>query len=149
MYRRKEHLATLLYIVRTCTLTVSSLLATYTSLVYPPCRDVARYKIVGCPKGIDDKKYERNVFIFNFVFVFDSSTDTTPYEPVIQKLGDAFQTYEVCQCLLPPTKVHAIGPHCSRDTYTVITDVLTSGSTPCPAILAYCRKAKERLGMRL
>ena len=75
------------------------------SLVYPPCRDVARYKIVGCPKGIDDKKYERNVFIFNFVFVFDSSTDTTPYEPVIQKLGDAFQTYEVCQCLLLPTKV--------------------------------------------
>ena len=63
MYRRKEHLATLLYIVHTCTLTVSSLLATYTSLVYPPCRDVARYKIVGCPKGIDDKKYERNVFI--------------------------------------------------------------------------------------
>lgn len=57
--------------------------------------DVAGYRVVGCPKCIDDKKYKRNAFIFNFVFVFDSSTDPTPYEPVIQKIGEAFKTYEL------------------------------------------------------
>lgn len=29
------------------------------------------------------------------MFVFASSTDQTPYEPLIQKIGDAFRTYEV------------------------------------------------------
>ncbi|XP_064399940.1 GATOR1 complex protein NPRL2-like isoform X2 [Halichondria panicea] len=57
--------------------------------------DVAGYRVVGCPKCIDDKKYKRNAFIFNFVFVFDSSTDHTPYEPLIQKIGEAFRTYEL------------------------------------------------------
>ena len=53
------------------------------------------YIVMGCPKCIDDKKYERNAFIFNFVFVFSSSTDISAYEPVIQKMGNAFRTYEV------------------------------------------------------
>ena len=61
-------------------------------------RDVSGYRIVGCPKCISDKKYDRNAFIFNSVFVFDSTTDTSPYEPIIQKLGDAFRTYEVGTC---------------------------------------------------
>jgi len=60
----------------------------------PVCREVGDYKIVGCPKCINDKKYERNAFIFNFVFVF-SSPNTSSYEPVIQKMGNAFKTYEV------------------------------------------------------
>ena len=55
----------------------------------------AGWRVVGCPKAIEDKKYERNMFIFNLVFVSDSSTDTTPYESVIEKLGEAFKTYEV------------------------------------------------------
>jgi len=62
---------------------------------WSPLRDVSGYRIVGCPKCIDDNKYQRNAFIFNSVFVFDSTTDISPYEPVIQKLGDAFKTYEV------------------------------------------------------
>lgn len=58
--------------------------------------DVGDYRVVGCPKCIDDdKKYERNAFIFNMVFVFDSTTCTSPYEPVILKMGDAFKTYEL------------------------------------------------------
>ena len=61
-------------------------------------RDVSGFRIVGCPKCISDKKYDRNAFIFNSVFVFDSTTDTSPYEPIIQKLGDAFKTYEVGTC---------------------------------------------------
>ena len=60
------------------------------------CREVDEYRVMGCPKCIDDKKYERNAFIFNFVFVFSSSMDTSSYVPVIQKMGNAFRTYEVC-----------------------------------------------------
>ena len=61
--------------------------------------EVAGYKFIGCPKCIEDNKYERNAFMFNFVFVFDSSTDTSPYEAVILKMGNAFKSYEVhCIC---------------------------------------------------
>lgn len=60
-----------------------------------PCREVGEYRVIGCPKCIDDNKYERNAFIFNFVFVFSSSINTSAYEPVIQKMGNAFRTYEV------------------------------------------------------
>ena len=59
------------------------------------CSEVGEYRVMGCPKCIDDKKYERNAFIFNFVFVFSSSINTSAYEPVIQKMGNAFRTYEV------------------------------------------------------
>lgn len=57
--------------------------------------DVGGYRIVGCPKSIQDNKYARNALIFNFVFVFKEETDTSAYEPVIQKLGEAFRTYEL------------------------------------------------------
>ena len=61
--------------------------------------EVAGYKFIGCPKCIEDNKYERNAFMFNFVFVFDSSMDTSPYEAVILKMGNAFKSYEVhCIC---------------------------------------------------
>ena len=59
------------------------------------CREVGDYRIMGCPKCIEDNKYERNAFIFNFVFVFSSSIDTSTYIPIIQKMGNAFRTYEV------------------------------------------------------
>ncbi len=75
--------------------------------------DAAGCRVVGCPKAIEDKKYKRNMFIFNVVFVFDSSTDTTPYEPVIQKLGEAFKTCEVGSLMgsgypWPSKPVHSI-----------------------------------------
>ena len=50
---------------------------------------------MGSPRCIDDKKYARNAFIFNFVFVFASSTNTTAYEPIVTKIGDTFRTCEV------------------------------------------------------
>ena len=65
-------------------------------LYHFPCdRDVSGYRIVGSPRCIDDKKYARNAFIFNFVFVFTSSTATTAYEAIITKIGDTFRTCEV------------------------------------------------------
>ncbi|XP_019851509.1 PREDICTED: nitrogen permease regulator 2-like protein isoform X2 [Amphimedon queenslandica] len=57
--------------------------------------DAGGYRIVGCPKSIEDNRYARNALIFNFVLVFDEDTDTTYYEPVVQKLGGAFRTYEL------------------------------------------------------
>ena len=67
------------------------------------------YRIVGCPKSIEDNRYARNALIFNFVFVFEEETTTTTYEPVIQKLGNAFRTYEVNRQYL--LKVHFILIH--------------------------------------
>ena len=57
--------------------------------------DAGGYRIVGCPKSIQDKKYARNALIFNFVFIFEVEADTSPFEPVIQKIGEAFKIYEV------------------------------------------------------
>ena len=57
--------------------------------------DVGGYRIVGCPKSIEDRKYARNALIFNVVFVFTEELQTAAFEPVVQKLGDAFKTYEV------------------------------------------------------
>ena len=62
---------------------------------FPSPRDVSGYRIVGCPRCIEDKKYARNAFIFNFVFVFASSTTSSPYESIITKIGDTFRTCEV------------------------------------------------------
>ncbi|KAL5515966.1 hypothetical protein EMCRGX_G001221 [Ephydatia muelleri] len=57
--------------------------------------DALGYRIVGSPRSIENKKYQRNAFIFNFVFVFEVNTDTALFEPVILKLGAAFKTYEL------------------------------------------------------
>lgn len=53
------------------------------------------YVIMGCPRGIIDKKYDRNMLIFNFAFVFDKNCDTAPFESVVRKLGATFTIYEV------------------------------------------------------
>lgn len=49
---------------------------------------------MGCPRGITDKKYDRNTLIFNFGFVFDKKCDTAPFESVVRKLGSTFTIYE-------------------------------------------------------
>ena len=51
---------------------------------------------MGCPRGITDKKYDRNTLIFNFGFVFDKDCDTVPFESLVRKLGATFRIYEVC-----------------------------------------------------
>ena len=54
---------------------------------------------MGCPRGITDKKYDRNTLIFNFGFVFDKDCDTAPFESVVRKLGATFTIYEVVQAM--------------------------------------------------
>ena len=62
---------------------------------YNTCSTVMDYVIMGCPRGITDKKYDRNTLIFNFGFVFDKDCDTAPFESVVRKLGATFTIYEV------------------------------------------------------
>ena len=70
------------------------------------CSVLDNLKVAGCPKGIEDKKYDRNSFIFNFVFVFDADVDVAAYESVIRKLGAVFHDCEVkCVCVCARTCV--------------------------------------------
>ncbi|XP_070559593.1 GATOR1 complex protein NPRL2-like [Ptychodera flava] len=52
-------------------------------------------KIIGCPVGIESAKYSRNALLFNLCFVFDSSSTTLPYEPVVKKLASYLITLEL------------------------------------------------------
>lgn len=54
-----------------------------------------RHKILGCPIYIDNKNYARNALIFNVCFVFDTKTNTVPYENVVKKLAGYFTTLEI------------------------------------------------------
>lgn len=52
------------------------------------------YKIVGCPVCMEDKKYERNILMFNLCFVCTAQSKTKPIEPVVRKLADYLTTLE-------------------------------------------------------
>lgn len=81
--------------------------------------EVGEYRIMGCPKCIEDNKYERNAFIFNFVFVFSSSIDTSTYIPIIQKMGNAFRTYELESSFLS-------GDNCGTILHDILKDIRAS-----------------------
>ncbi|KAK9881290.1 hypothetical protein WA026_015412 [Henosepilachna vigintioctopunctata] len=56
---------------------------------------LSNYKILGFPIKIEDKKYERNAFLFNLCFVCDSDIRTVHYEPVVTKLSDYLTAMEI------------------------------------------------------
>lgn len=53
------------------------------------------YKIMGHPVGIKDKKYPREIYIFNMCFIVakDAGSDII-YEPLVQKCAEYLQTLE-------------------------------------------------------
>jgi hypothetical protein len=51
-------------------------------------------KIVGYPVCISDDKYHRNALLFNIGFVFDEHVETTPYRPILRKLGGLVESME-------------------------------------------------------
>ncbi|CCE64854.1 hypothetical protein TPHA_0J00310 [Tetrapisispora phaffii CBS 4417] len=58
------------------------------------------YRIVGYPIIINSSLYARNNFSFNLVFVFPYECETSPYEPVVERLGKMFCELEgQCQFL--------------------------------------------------
>ncbi|SGZ38504.1 uncharacterized protein HGUI_00704 [Hanseniaspora guilliermondii] len=52
------------------------------------------YRIISYPLCLRKSCYFRNMFWFNFVFVFKKNSKTVPYEPIIEKLGKLFQVLE-------------------------------------------------------
>lgn len=53
------------------------------------------YLFMGYPTGIANKKYARNVFHFNAVFVFDEDEDVKEFEPLVTKLAGYLTTLEL------------------------------------------------------
>lgn len=53
------------------------------------------FTFMGYPVGITHKKYPRNVFHFNVVFVFNENDDVKEYEPLVTKLASYLTTLEV------------------------------------------------------
>lgn len=57
-------------------------------------------RVLGYPVNIEGSKYSRNSFNFNFCFVFPYTSDTTPYELAIQRMGRMFRALEEQSFLL-------------------------------------------------
>ncbi|KAK6340196.1 Nitrogen permease regulator 2 [Orbilia blumenaviensis] len=56
------------------------------------CRN--RYRLLGFPICLEDDKYDRNEFIFNFVIVLDEAEEFSSYKPVVKKLARLFKALE-------------------------------------------------------
>lgn len=54
-----------------------------------------KYRILGFPVCVNDEKYLRNEFIFNFGIVTKIESDNVPYEPVVRRLATTFTEMEV------------------------------------------------------
>lgn len=52
------------------------------------------FRLISYPMYLKKPYYFRNMFCFNFVFVFKKDSKTVPYEPIIEKLGKMFQILE-------------------------------------------------------
>ncbi|KAL3094119.1 hypothetical protein niasHS_004804 [Heterodera schachtii] len=109
------------------------------------------YKITGHPVGIKDKKYQREVFIFNLCFVVaaseaDDSDDSIYYEPLAQKCAEYLVELEQERCFLSeekdrlPALMHQIfdGLNQKGECVCPITDQTTVYLRLCPAFL--CRE---------
>lgn len=56
---------------------------------------IGKYKVIGYPVNLENPRYARNSFTFNFCFVFQySMCDTTPYELPIKRIGRMFLALE-------------------------------------------------------
>ena len=69
-----------------------------------------RWTIMGFPVSIEDKKYERNAYLFNCAFVFENLNESPScYELVVQKLAHSLRTLEVYL----PTEAAELSPYSS------------------------------------
>uniref|UniRef100_A0A5S6Q079 Nitrogen permease regulator 2 n=2 Tax=Trichuris muris TaxID=70415 RepID=A0A5S6Q079_TRIMR len=58
--------------------------------------DLPSLKIMGYPKAIESKKYERNAFIFNLCFVVANVAEVDfVYEPLVEKLAKSLEAFEL------------------------------------------------------
>jgi nitrogen permease regulator 2-like protein len=59
------------------------------------CDPENRYRILGHPVCINDEKYKRNEFMFNFCIVIGTEDDKIPYEAVVRRLASTFTEMEI------------------------------------------------------
>ena len=59
------------------------------------CDPENRYRILGHPVCINDEKYKRNEFMFNFCLVTGIEVDKIPYEAVVRRLASTFTEMEI------------------------------------------------------
>ncbi|CCU76007.1 Nitrogen permease regulator 2 (NPR2) family [Blumeria hordei DH14] len=59
------------------------------------CDPNNKYRILGHPVCIQNQKYVRNEFIFNFCIVIKTDTDPLPYETVVRRLAGTFTEMEI------------------------------------------------------
>lgn len=53
-----------------------------------------KYRILGYPVCLEDRKYERNEFIFNFAIVLDEDVEYSTYKSVVRKVAKLFKALE-------------------------------------------------------
>lgn len=53
-----------------------------------------KYRILGYPVCLEDRRYERNEFIFNFTLVLDQDAEFNTYKSVVRKLAKLFKALE-------------------------------------------------------
>lgn len=53
-----------------------------------------RSRILGYPMCIEDRKYDRNEYIFNIAIVLDENVDPSSYKSVVRKLAKLFRALE-------------------------------------------------------
>jgi hypothetical protein len=59
------------------------------------CDPENRYRILGHAVCINDEKYKRNEFMFNFCLVIGTEVDKIPYEAVVRRLASTFTEMEI------------------------------------------------------
>src|SRR5580700_10279024 len=63
---------------------------------YITVRDpTGEYSILGYPVCINNEKYDRNEFMFNFGLIVKANYDTIPYEAVVRRLAITFTEMEI------------------------------------------------------
>lgn len=53
-----------------------------------------RFRILGYPMCLEDRKYDRNEYIFNIAIVLDECIDHSSYKGVVRKLAKLFRALE-------------------------------------------------------
>lgn len=62
-------------------------------------------KILGYPIRLKNESYARNAFYFNLCFVFQPTTRTVRYEPIVKKLTEHLIHLEISEKILSQIKM--------------------------------------------
>lgn len=63
--------------------------------------------MLGYPVCLEDRRYDRNEFIFNFCLVVDEDAEFSTYKSVARKLAKLFKALEEQSCFLSEEETRA------------------------------------------